>query len=130
MRGLLIGLSCAVIATGAMAGGKSYKEKDCNRLTVQMDLNECAGANYDAADKALNTLYKYVMSMQTDPKARAQLHDSERAWIVSRDKSCNDEVGPQEEGGSIWSMEMSNCLQKKTDERIGVLQRIARQPSP
>lgn len=123
---MLTAIVCALIATGAMAGGKSYKENDCNRLTVQMELNECAGANYDAADKALNALYRRVMSMQTDSNARARLRDSERAWIASRDKNCNDEVGPQEEGGSIWSMEMSNCLQKKTDERIRTLDQLAR----
>ena len=58
------------------------------------------------------------MTQQTDQTSRDQLKDAERAWIAYRDKECAWEIGPQEDGGSIWPMAMDNCLQEKTDARI------------
>ena len=115
---------CALSATPAVAGDKPYKAVDCSKLTVQMELNECAGANYAAADKALNEIYRMALSAQKDVSAKSRRRASERDWIARRDKSCADETGPQEEGGSIWPMEMNLCLQKKTDERIRELDRM------
>jgi uncharacterized protein YecT (DUF1311 family) len=65
------------------------------------------------------------MALQKNSNARMRLRASERDWIARRDKSCADEVGPQEEGGSIWPMEMNECLQKKTDVRIHALALMA-----
>jgi uncharacterized protein YecT (DUF1311 family) len=124
MRRILFAIACTLSATSVLAGDKPYKQEDCGKLTVQMELNKCAGTNYAAADKALNALYRRAIALQKDLKARTRLRASERDWIVSRDKSCADEVGPQEEGGSIWPMEMNTCLQEKTDDRIRALERM------
>ncbi len=99
-----------------------YPVKDCGRYTTQMDLNECANDNAQAADAALNALYRKVMvAPQTDKDG---LKQSERVWIKYRDKTCADAVGPREDGGSIWPMDMANCEQTETDKRIRVLQRM------
>jgi uncharacterized protein YecT (DUF1311 family) len=95
-----------------------YKAKDCGKYQVQADMNQCAGDNYQAADDALNAVYKSLMAQQDDAPSRAALRDAERAWITYRDKECAFEIGPQENGGSIWPMEMSNCLEDKTAARI------------
>ena len=124
MRRILFAIACTLCATSALAGDKPYKQEDCGKPTVQMELNECAGANYAAADKALNMLYRHVMALQKDSNSRMRLLALERSWIARRDKSCADEVGPQEEGGSIWPMEMNTCLQEKTDDRIRALERM------
>lgn len=125
MYRILFAIACALSATSVLADDKPYTQEDCGKLTVQMELNECAGANYAAADKALNVLYRRAMALQKDANARSRLRASERDWIARRDKSCADETGTQEEGGSIWPMEMNLCLQKKTDERIHTLEVMA-----
>lgn len=124
MRRILFAIACTLSATSVIAGDKPYKQEDCGKLTVQMELNACAGANYAAADKALNAVYRRVIWLQKDSNAKTRFRASERDWIARRDKSCTDEVGPQEEGGSIWAMEMSTCLQERTDDRIRTLERM------
>lgn len=107
------------MAAGAAIGGPSlYPVEDCNKADTQYDLNVCAGDNYAAADKALNEAYRALFARLPDAMSRTDLRDGERIWIKRRDKDCADEVGPQEEGGSIWSMEMSNCLERETAARL------------
>jgi uncharacterized protein YecT (DUF1311 family) len=107
------------LATCALAkDAPLYPSKDCGRDTVQMEMNECANDNAQAADDALNRIYATVMAQQTDRASKDQLKDVERAWIAYRDKECAWEVGPQEEGGSIWPMEMANCVEQKTAARL------------
>lgn len=99
-------------------GPPPYKAEDCSKFEVQMELNQCAGDNYALADGALNKVYKQVMASQPDEASRRRLKVSERAWISYRDKQCNDQAGPEADGGSIWPMEMSNCLEDMTVKRI------------
>jgi uncharacterized protein YecT (DUF1311 family) len=125
MRNLVIAaalLSCAASAATAK-GAPLYPTKDCGRYTTQMDMNMCANDNAQSADTALNALYKQVAaSKSTDDKA--SLKQSERFWIKYRDKTCNDQVGPREDGGSIWPMDMANCQETETAKRIAVLKRM------
>jgi uncharacterized protein YecT (DUF1311 family) len=101
-----------------------YPVSDCGQLTVQMEINACAGANLEAADAALNKLYQQVMGQQSDAASKDKLKAAERAWIAYRDRECAIEVGPREDGGSIWPMEMSNCLEEKTATRIRELTKL------
>jgi uncharacterized protein YecT (DUF1311 family) len=113
------------LATGALAANAPlYPVKDCGRYVVQMEINECANDNAQAADDALNATYKQVMASRQNQGDKDGLKLSERSWIKYRDKTCADEVGSQEDGGSIWPMEMANCEEKQTDARIRVLQRM------
>jgi uncharacterized protein YecT (DUF1311 family) len=110
----------ALVASGAAfaAGPALYKTQDCNMAVTQFDLNQCAGANADAADAALNVVYKRLLQVHPDTASVTRLKKSERAWVAYRDKACASEVGPQADGGSIWPMEMSNCLETKTAARL------------
>ena len=130
MRGNLT-IAILTIATLMLGGGGAdaqiaplYPVKDCSQLTTQMELNQCAGANDQAADAALNKLYRQVMADQTDAASKARLTEAERAWIAYRDKECAYEVGPQQDGGSIWPMEMSNCLEAVTAARLAELMKL------
>jgi uncharacterized protein YecT (DUF1311 family) len=115
----------ALGAAGARAqNSPAYQVTDCGPLTTQMELNQCAGANYESADAALNVLYRQLMAQEGAAAVKRRLTDAERAWIVYRDKECAYQVGPQQEGGSIWPMEMSNCLQQLTAARIGELSKL------
>ncbi len=123
-------LAAAALALALNEGGAGaqnaplYPAKDCGQLAVQMELNQCAGANYQAADAALNKLYGQLMADQTDAASKQRLTEAERAWIAYRDKECAYEVGPQQEGGSIWPMEMSNCLEAVTAARLSDLAKL------
>ena len=109
---------CAVAGSALANDAPLYKTRDCGKEMVQMEMNLCAGANLDAANAELNHVYQKLMSQQTDQPSKDQLKDVERSWIAYRDKECAWEIGPQEDGGSIWPMAMDNCLQEKTDARI------------
>ncbi|HEY1630577.1 MAG TPA: lysozyme inhibitor LprI family protein [Rhizomicrobium sp.] len=100
-----------------------YKTRNCDNLTAQMDMTQCAGDNEAAADARLNAVYKQVMASKSDPADKDGLKQAERSWIKYRDKHCKDE-NESDEGGSIWPMEMSICNQAETDKRIRVLQRM------
>jgi uncharacterized protein YecT (DUF1311 family) len=113
-----------MLDTAVAADAIPYPVIDCGQLTVQMEINACAGANLDAADVALNKVYRQVMVQQSNTASKDQLKDVERAWIAYRDRECALEVGPRESGGSIWPMEMSNCLEKKTATRIRELTKL------
>ncbi len=120
MRVSIIAAMALCMAGGGASASDAplYKTRDCDKETVQMEMNMCAGANLEAANGELNRVYQKLMSQQTDQKSKEQLKDVERAWVAFRDKECDWEIGPQEDGGSIWPMAMDNCLQEKTDARI------------
>ncbi|HTQ15717.1 MAG TPA: lysozyme inhibitor LprI family protein [Rhizomicrobium sp.] len=115
--------ACAALLAAAPAAAKDaplYRTRDCGSLTVQADMNRCAGDNYAAADARLNAVYKASLAALPDGAARKGLRDGERAWIAFRDRTC-EESTEGEKGGSIWPMEMSECLQDETDKRIRFL---------
>ena len=109
---------CAAAGGVFAADAPLYKTRDCDKEMVQMEMNICAGANLDSANAELNRVYQKLISQQTDQKSKDELKDAERGWASYRDKECAWEIGPQEDGGSIWPMAMDNCLQEKTDARI------------
>ena len=104
-------------------GAASYPTQDCNRANTQFDLDQCAQANFESADRKLNEVYRAAMDAAGDEASRTQLRDSERSWIQFRDQECARQVGPREGGGSIWPMNMANCLEEKTALRIRELRR-------
>jgi uncharacterized protein YecT (DUF1311 family) len=113
----------AVTSSAACARDMLYPTQDCNRANTQLDLDQCAQANFEAADRRLNEVYHAAMDAAGDESARVQLRDSERAWISFRDQECARQVGPREGGGSIWPMNLANCLEEKTAKRIRELRR-------
>ena len=126
----IVGLALLTVVLAPVAGvvraqtAPAYRVTDCSRLTTQMELDQCAGANDKSADTALNTLYRQLMAQETDAAGKQRLVEAERAWIAYRDKECAYQVGPQQDGGSIWPMEMSNCLEQLTAARIAELSKL------
>jgi uncharacterized protein YecT (DUF1311 family) len=121
----LLGTALCCLAGAAQAKEPAlYPVQDCGRYITQMDMNICANANAEAADTALNAVYKQVLASRPAPADKDGVRQAERGWIKYRDKTCADEVGPREDGGSIWPMDMANCEQTETDKRIRALQRM------
>jgi uncharacterized protein YecT (DUF1311 family) len=113
----------ASAACGRERISAEYPTQDCNKATNQMDLNQCAEANFESADRKMNEMLRAAMDAQGDDGAKDRLRESQRAWVARRDKECADQVGPREEGGSIWPMDLASCLEQKTAGRIRELQK-------
>jgi uncharacterized protein YecT (DUF1311 family) len=126
MKRLVLGLAAVVaFAPAALAGEAAlYPVKDCSKETAQMALNQCTGDNLAAANAALTQLYGKMLAIESDPKAKEQFKDIERAWVAYKDKQCQWETAG-DEGGSIWTMEYNQCEIEKTDARIRELERAA-----
>jgi uncharacterized protein YecT (DUF1311 family) len=120
MKLFILGMALLLAGVASAKESPHYKTENCDNLLSQMELNGCYGDNYQAADDALNTIYKQVMASSLDQPAKGSLRNSERVWIKSRDKLCDDETAA-DEGGSIRPMEIDICMQKKTDTRIRML---------
>jgi uncharacterized protein YecT (DUF1311 family) len=107
-----------IVALLLAAGAARADEKiNCKSGDLnQMELDQCAGRDFTAADAKLNTLYKVMMS-KYDAANGALLKASERAWIAYRDAQC-DFATNGTAGGTINSMEDTICRTGKTNDRI------------
>ncbi|HUO93873.1 MAG TPA: lysozyme inhibitor LprI family protein [Rhizomicrobium sp.] len=101
----------------------AYATQDCNKANTQFDLNQCAQANFESADRKMNEMLRAVMEAKDDESAKAQLREAQHAWTERRNRECNEQVGPRDQGGSIWPMDYATCLEQKTAERIRELQK-------
>ncbi len=119
-RALLLGLiaATALRAHASMAAGTDdpFRNTDCSKAAVQMEMDYCANRAFAEADRKLNLLYRKLLA-SSDAKDRELLKTAERNWIAFRDSECAYETAGSE-GGSIHPMEYSNCLRDKTDAHI------------
>ncbi len=107
--------STAIFFTFAVAS--MLAEAGCPESN-QLEMNECAAKSFKKVDSELNKLYKNEMNRLQDEKTRERLRESQRAWIIFRDKACRFENGPAEESGSIWPQLNFSCLERHTRKRI------------
>jgi len=120
--GFVVLFASASFASAAEA--PLYPTEDCSKEVAQMAINACTQDNLDAANSALNGLYRKVMAHLADPQAKEQLKQTERAWVAAKDKACKTEAA-EDEGGSIQAMDYNLCEIGKTDARIGELEKMA-----
>lgn len=92
---------------------------DCANAGTQAQMNACAGAQYQAADKQLNETYHNALTRATPPQ-RELLKKSQTAWIAVRDADCAL-LSSGTEGGSAQETIASQCLTDKTVEREAFL---------
>ncbi|QRM56504.1 lysozyme inhibitor LprI family protein [Sinorhizobium sp. BG8] len=104
---------------------------------TQMEMNICAGRDYEAADAELNRVYRETLkAMEKTDKDLAELDPAyvgavealkkaQRAWIPYRDGQC-ELAGFEARGGSMEPMLVSGCLadltRKRTDELKSLVQ--------
>jgi uncharacterized protein YecT (DUF1311 family) len=86
---------------------------DCNNQKDQTTMTQCAGLDYEAADKELNA----------DPEFSAAVLKAQRAWIAYRDGQC-EVAGFEARGGSMEPMIVGLCLAEMTRARTKELQRL------
>ncbi len=118
MRLLLVTL---ILATPLLAG--VARAGDCANASDQATLDECAGKDFDAADKKLNEAYKQIVErLKDNAGSKKLLVDAQRAWVSFRDAECAFQGGPAETAGSVRPMVVANCQAGLTNLRLKDLQ--------
>lgn len=121
MAGRRDGRIAALIVLLQGAAGAALADRDCSGLDTQMEMNACAGENYQAADAELGVTYKAVVArLAADPDTLKLLRAAERTWIAFRDAECGF-ASSGVAGGSIQPMIYAGCLQAQTEARTATL---------
>lgn len=127
MRAALLAAGLALCALPAAA-----QEVDCANAMTQADMNQCAQAEWEAADHALNSAYKAAMALlrQWDDELPTELKGgadnlrlAQRAWITFRDAACAVEGYPMR-GGSAEPLLVLGCMTRLTEARTADLQAL------
>lgn len=131
MRLALAILACLVVSAGsAYAVGPKL---NCQDPQTQAEMTQCAGDEFDAADKALNAQWKLTRaamvetdaSLDADQKgAEKALLKGQRAWIDYRDGQCEAE-GFSVRGGTMEPMIVASCKARLTELRTKELKSLA-----
>jgi uncharacterized protein YecT (DUF1311 family) len=116
---LWAGMLCALLACPAPRADAQKKKKTqggdpCPEAHTQLDMNQCADAQYRKADAELNRAYQQLARASGGPDAK--LKAAQLAWLKFRDAECDYEAS-QYEGGSIMPMVYSFCLRDVTAAR-------------
>jgi uncharacterized protein YecT (DUF1311 family) len=78
-----------------------------------MPMKYCIGAEDDAWDKQLNTVYQALMATRAGAD-KIKLRDDERAWLAHTARKC-DHAGDDDAGGSLQTVDIDIC---NLDEKI------------
>jgi uncharacterized protein YecT (DUF1311 family) len=121
----LIGVALVLALSHSVSFAGGIK---CNPNGNQMEMNQCALDDYQAADKKLNDTWKKLMDkFKSDKTATAKLKAAQKAWIAFRDAdveatfACDAKDAPC--WGSIEPMLRSGELQALTEARTERLQK-------
>jgi uncharacterized protein YecT (DUF1311 family) len=110
-------------------------EIDCDNQRYQVEMNYCAGKDYEVADVALNAQWKLTVATMrerdktidrrydTQPTHYDALLAAQRAWLTYRDQHCLNE-GFAARGGSMGPMLHSGCMARLTKARTAELQAL------
>ena len=104
-----------------LASGVEAQEVSCVNPVTQIDMTQCAWADFEAADGELNWVYGSVIAAARNGGFEEEIRVAQRAWIGFRDAACTAEAAPYE-GGSIQPMIEARCLERVTLARIDDLQ--------
>ena len=107
-------LVCSGIAASAACPGNT-----------QLELNDCAAAEFQQADAQLNAVWPQVKGYMDSIGQGAVLLDAQRKWIPFRDAACTAEIAPYA-GGSIQPLIWYSCLTRLTRVRTFDLQELMR----
>ncbi|CAH0199052.1 hypothetical protein SRABI13_01681 [Erwinia aphidicola] len=99
---------------------------DCNNAQTQLDMNQCASAEYKKSDNELNNTYQQVLKATSGEQTNL-LKKSQNKWIEYRDTDCKFQTYSSR-GGSINSMNVSHCLTGKTEQRTKELKEMLNCP--
>jgi uncharacterized protein YecT (DUF1311 family) len=104
-----------------LASGVQPQAVSCVNPATQIDMTQCAWADFEAADGELNWIYGAVIAAARNGGFEDEIRAAQRAWIGFRDAACEAEAAPYD-GGSIQPMIEARCLERVTLARIEDLQ--------
>jgi uncharacterized protein YecT (DUF1311 family) len=101
---------------------------DCKDPMDQATMTQCAGLDFEKADKELNALWPQFKADAEESDKDTGKHEyidallaSQRAWITFRDAECALQAMAMH-GGSGEPMLLYGCMARLTQERIKQLQ--------
>ena len=126
----------ALLLLGGLNVARAQEDQiDCNNAQTQADMTNCAGQDFENADKELNVVYKKAMASQVAlDKQSAEispdyvgavkaLKKAQRAWIDYRDGQCEG-MSYQAAGGTMQPMLELGCKADLTNKRIKELKEL------
>jgi uncharacterized protein YecT (DUF1311 family) len=108
-------------------------EFHCDDPQNQMEMNICAGLDFERADAALNILWRQVIASarardreldqryDQRPATEAKLREAQRAWLVFRDAHCTVQGYDEARGRSMEPMVYGACRAELTRQRTAQL---------
>ena len=108
-----------LIAVAALLVSGAAWADDCSNANTQTEMNQCAAAQYQAADKKLNETWEQALK-RASGKQLELLKKAQQAWISLRDADCAF-LASGAEGGSMQPMLISQCMTDKSVEREAFL---------
>lgn len=107
-----------IAAAALLASGAAWAD-DCSNANTQTEMNQCAAAQYQAADKKLNETWQQALK-RASGQQQELLKKAQQAWISLRDADCAC-LASGAEGGSMQPMLISQCMTDKSVEREAFL---------
>ncbi|MGC6111219.1 lysozyme inhibitor LprI family protein [Klebsiella aerogenes] len=107
-----------IAAAALLASGAAWAD-DCSNANTQTEMNQCAAAQYQAADKKLNETWQQALKRASGQQLEL-LKKAQQAWISLRDADCAF-LASGAEGGSMQPMLLSQCMTDKSVEREAFL---------
>jgi uncharacterized protein YecT (DUF1311 family) len=108
-----------LLAAAALLASGAALADDCSNANTQTEMNQCAAAQYQAADKKLNETWEQALK-RASGKQQELLKKAQLAWISLRDADCAF-LASGAEGGSMQPMLISQCMTDKSVEREAFL---------
>jgi len=115
MKALLVAVT-VVLLSGTAVRAQDQKIDCTSRSLNMMQLDQCAGREFRAAEATLDALYLSMMAKYDAPN-RALFEAAQRSWRAWRDAECEYETNGTA-GGSINSMIQTQCRTAKTNGRL------------
>ena len=107
-----------IAAAALLASGAAWAD-DCSNANTQTEMNQCAAAQYQAADKKLNETWQQALKRASGQQLEL-LKKAQQAWISLRDADCAF-LASGAEGGSMQPMLTSQCMTDKSVAREAFL---------
>ena len=131
----LVSLFLLIGSGAATAAFAQDKKVNCTDPQTQMEMTQCAGEDYDKADKDLNVEYQKLRKLlgerdkvadENGKGAVDALVAAQRAWVAYRDANCNL-AGFQARGGSMEPQLVASCLAQMSRDRTQELKTLSAQ---
>ncbi|HEV2816443.1 MAG TPA: lysozyme inhibitor LprI family protein [Allosphingosinicella sp.] len=109
------------------------REFHCADPQTQLEMNMCAGLDFERADAELNAAWRVAIAeartrdreidrrYDQRPTTEAKLREAQRAWLVFRDAHCTVQGYDEARGGSMEPMVYSGCRAALTRQRTAQL---------